>query len=347
MAITIGSGHAQRPEAVRRIGAVKHLLIVTAGLGLVLTVAIIAYQGFGAVTQAFAAVGFGIGAVIALRAAQIAGAGLGWWVIFPPGARSPLHVCLWVRFIREAINNLLPVAQVGGEIAGARLMTFFGVAGGLAGATILVDILMQVVTQFLFTVVGIGVLAMNDGNRALLGSMVAGTAIMGLAFAGFFAAQRFGGAKLIDRILMALAGKLGWSSVANRVSLHDNLMRIYADVPRLAVAMLVHVSVWFIGVLEVLLVLRLMGYPVSYADALVIECVGQAVHAAAFLMPGALGVQEAGFIAICSVYGIPAAEALALSLVKRVPELALGLPFLFVWHAHEARALVRRQPARS
>jgi len=32
----------------------------------------------------------------------------------------------------------------------------------------------------------------------------------------------------------------------------------------------------------------------------------------------------------------------ALSLVKRVPDIVLGLPFLFIWHAHEAKALVRR-----
>jgi hypothetical protein len=39
---------------------------------------------------------------------------------------------------------------------------------------------------------------------------------------------------------------------------------IYADLWRLAGAMLAHVSVWFIGVLEVLVALRLMGFPVSY-----------------------------------------------------------------------------------
>ncbi|MBI4366910.1 MAG: flippase-like domain-containing protein [Deltaproteobacteria bacterium] len=325
----------------------KRLFVVAAGLGLVLAVAIIAYEGFGAVTQAFAAVGFGLVVVIVLRGVQIASAGLGWWIIFPPEARSPLHVCLWVRFIREAINNLLPVAQVGGDIVGTRLMTFFGIAAGLAGATVLVDILMQVVTQFLFTIVGIGVLAIDGADDALLGSMVVGTVIMGVALAGFFAAQRFGGAKLIDRALMALAEKLGWSSLANLASLHENLVRIYADVTRFAVAMLVHVSVWFVGALEVLVALRLMGYPVSYTDALVIESLGQAVRAAAFLVPGALGVQEAGFVAVCAVFGIPAAEALALSLVKRVPDIVLGLPFLFAWHAHEARALIRRGPVKS
>jgi uncharacterized membrane protein YbhN (UPF0104 family) len=90
-----------------------------------------------------------------------------------------------------------------------------------------------------------------------------------------------------------------------------------------------------------------MGFPVGYGEALAIESVGQAVRAAGVLMPGALGIQEAGFIAVCGLYGIPAAEALALSLVKRVPDITLGLPFLFVWHAHETRALIRRRPVRS
>lgn len=325
----------------------KRWLILAAGLGLVLAIAIIAYQGFGAVAQAFAAVGFGVVIVVLLRAVELAGAGLGWWIIVPASARCPLYACVWVRFIREAINALLPVAQVGGEIAGGRVMTFFGIAGEVAGATILVDILMQAVTLLLFTFVGIGVLATVVADRALIGSLAAGTAILGLALAGFFAAQRFGGAKLFDRLLMALAAKLGWSSLANRASLHDNLVRIYADLPRLAAAMVVHLGVWFVGVFEVLVALRLMGFPIGYGEALAIESVGQAVRAAAFLMPGALGVQEAGFIAVCAVYGIPAPAALALSLVKRVPDLTLGVPFLFVWHAHESRALMRRRPARS
>jgi len=325
----------------------KRWLILAAGLGLVLAVAIIAYQGFGAVAQAFAAVGFGLAVVVVLRAVELSGAGLGWWIVFPAAARCPLYACIWVRFIREAINALLPVAQVGGEIAGARVMTFFGIAGELAGATVLVDILMQAFTLLLFIFVGIGILATVVADRALVGSLVAGTAIMGLALAGFFAAQRFGGAKLFDRLLMALVAKLGWSVLANRASLHDNLVRIYADLPRLAAAMVVHLGVWFVGVLEVLVALRLMGFPVGYGEALAIESVGQAVRAAGFLMPGALGVQEAGFIAVCGVYGIPAAEALALSLVKRVPDITLGLPFLLVWHAHETRALIRRRPVRS
>jgi putative membrane protein len=325
----------------------KRVLIVAAGLGLILALAIIASEGFGAVTRAFAAVGYGLAVVTVIRVIELAGAGWGWWIVFPHGTKATLGQCIWVRMIREAINVLLPVAQVGGEIAGARIVTFFGVPAALSGASVLVDIFMQVVSLFLFTLTGIALFAMDGADNAQLGPILLGAAIMGAALAGFFLAQRFGGAKLLDRGLMMLADKFGWSALANLASLHDNLVRIYADVPRLALAMVVHIAVWFVGALEVLVALHLMGYPITFADAVVIESLGQAVRAAAFLVPGALGVQEAGFVAICSAFGIPAPAALALSLVKRVPELIIGPPFLFAWHAHEAKALARRKEVKS
>jgi putative membrane protein len=322
----------------------KRALLAAAGFGLVLAVAIIAFEGFGAVTEAFAAVGlYGLAAVTVLRAIELSGAGLGWWLVFPQGSRHhPLHLCIWVRLIREAINTLLPVAQVGGEIVGARVMTLFGIAAGVSGATVLVDLLIQVVSLFFFVIVGVGILATYGADDALVGSMMAGISIMGVVLAGFFTAQRFGGARLVDRALMAAANRTGWSALANLATLHDNLVRIYGDVPRIALAMLVHLAFWFVGAIEVLVALNLMGYPVSFLDAVVIESLGQAVRAAGFLIPGALGVQEAGFIAVCAVFGIPAPAALALSLVKRVPELVLGPPFLLAWHRHETRALTHK-----
>ncbi len=320
----------------------KRLFIAAAAVGLAVVITIIAYEGFGKVTQAFAAVGYGLVAITVLRAAELAGAGLAWWIVIPPAEKTLPQLCVNVRFIREAINTLLPVAQVGGEIAGARVMTFHGMPAGIAGASVLVDTLMQVVSLFLFVIVGVGILATYGADDALVGSMMAGTSLMGVALAGFFVAQRFGGAKLIDRALMMLAGKFGWSSLSNLASLHDNLVRIYGDVPRFVVALLVHLAFWFLGALEIVVALTLMGYPVTYVDAVVIESLGQAVRAAGFLVPGALGVQEAGFIAVCAVFGIPAPVALALSLVKRVPEFVLGPPFLFAWHAQEAKALLRK-----
>jgi putative membrane protein len=322
----------------------KRFLLVAAALGLLLAVGFVVHEGFAAVGDAFTAVGWGLAVVVLLRAVQMAIAGLGWWCVYPD-SRPPLVACVNVRLIREAINTLLPVAQIGGEIAGARLMTFHGIPGGLAGATVLVDMLLQVVTQFAFTLVGASLLALSGGSTALLATIMAGVAAMAVMLLGFFGMQRFGGFRWIDRGLMRLAKSPGWSALAGVANIHDHLEIIYADWPRLAAASAVHLSVWVVGTLEIYVALHLMGYPVSFTEALVIESLSQAVRASAFLVPGAFGIQEGGFIAICAVFAIPAPAALALSLVKRVPEVVLGLPYLVAWQAYEGRALMRRRRA--
>jgi hypothetical protein len=52
-----------------------------------------------------------------------------------------------------------------------------------------------------------------------------------------------------------------------------------------------------------------------------------------------LGIQEGGFIALGALFGISPEGALALSIVKRVPDLAIGLPGLAVWYWLEFQRL--------
>ena len=63
------------------------------------------------------------------------------------------------------------------------------------------------------------------------------------------------------------------------------------------------------------------------------------------MVPGALGALEGSFVLFGALFGLPADTALAISLSKRVRELALGLPGLFVWHWIEAHYLLRRGDA--
>src|ERR1700747_334321 len=107
----------------------KRWLILAAGLGLVLAIAIIAYQGFGAVAQAFAAVGFGLVAVVVLRAAELSGAGLGWWIVFPPAARCPLHACVCDK-IREANREITRRGDRADRRIGLRLFDHRGMQLG-------------------------------------------------------------------------------------------------------------------------------------------------------------------------------------------------------------------------
>jgi len=59
-------------------------------------------------------------------------------------------------------------------------------------------------------------------------------------------------------------------------------------------------------------------------------------------VPGALGALEGSFVLFGAVLGLPAETALAISLSKRVREVILGLPGLFVWHWVEGHYLLRR-----
>ena len=125
--------------------------------------------------------------------------------------------------------------------------------------------------------------------------------------------------------------------------LYDNLRRLYGAPRRILSGIGVHLVGWLIGTVEVYVCLHFMGYPLSFAEAIVIESLAQAVRGAAFAVPGALGAQEGGLIALCALFGIPAEAALALSLVKRLADLVVGVPGLLLWHAEEGR--IRRDAA--
>jgi uncharacterized membrane protein YbhN (UPF0104 family) len=78
-----------------------------------------------------------------------------------------------------------------------------------------------------------------------------------------------------------------------------------------------------------------LGYHIGFGPSYVIESLAQAVRTAAFFVPGAVGVQEGGFVVVAALFGIPADVAISISLTKRVRELALGIPGLAWWQLRE------------
>jgi hypothetical protein len=73
----------------------------------------------------------------------------------------------------------------------------------------------------------------------------------------------------------------------------------------------------------------------------ILESAALAIRGAAFLVPGAVGVQEGGYILLGNFLGIPGEIALALSLIRRMRELALGVPALISWQLMETTRLWR------
>lgn len=111
---------------------------------------------------------WGFAAIVAFHLTQMLFSALGWEVIAtsvvadsPASLSSPprLKDYLLLRWIREAANNLLPLAQIGGEIVVARLLQRRGVRLAEAIGGTIADLLLEMSTQVLFTVIGVALLA--------------------------------------------------------------------------------------------------------------------------------------------------------------------------------------------
>jgi uncharacterized membrane protein YbhN (UPF0104 family) len=136
-----------------------------------------------------------------------------------------------------------------------------------------------------------------------------------------------------------------WSSLGEVAGLHRAIVALYNAPARLGWSVGYHLVSWLLGGLEVMIGLHLLGVSVDFREALIIESLGQAARAVGFAIPGSLGVQEGGFVLVCALFGISPQTAIELSLLKRIREVALGVPALIVWQVVEARRLVNRAVA--
>jgi glycosyltransferase 2 family protein len=315
-------------------------------IGLGLAVWLVATNDLGAVAAAFGRIGVaGFAGVTLVRALVIVLCGIAWARILDGLSPAPAAACLILRFVREGINVLLPVASVGGEVVGARLLTFWGVAGSLAAASVLADLLFQVGTLGLFAGLGAGLLTRVEGAQAaeLANWTLRTLAVAGLAIAAFFALQRTGVVRVIEDRVAALGRRFVRETEARpepSQRIQGALDAVWAAGRRghLAQSCLLHALAWLLGAAEIAVVLACIGIDhVSVSEILVIEALSQAIKAAAFLVPSGLGVQEGGLVLVCGLFGIDAGTAIALSLARRVPDVVLGLPALLVWQNLEAR----------
>jgi putative membrane protein len=308
--------------------------------GIAALIALAIWSGLDAVGHAISNVGWGILLVVMVRAVTVAVAGVGWWLLFPPKMRPQLGTCVLLRFVREGVNVLLPVAQVGGDLVGAGLLTLYAVPGALAAASVIVDVLIQAATQFLFAIVGLLTLVALGADQTLAQSAAIGIAIAVLMLAGFYLAQRRGGQRVLRSVVSRLTGDREWRVLGTIDAVYHNLAMIYAARSSLIASFVVHLAGWVVGAAEVWIVFAFMGHPVGIGEALVIESLLHAVRGAAFAIPGALGAQEGALVLLCAAFGIPPEQAIALSLVKRAADLVLGMPGLLGWQMLEWGRLV-------
>jgi len=312
--------------------------------GIALLAALVAWQGAAEVWSGLARAGWGLLAVCAFYPIALIVDTECWRLLLPGASRPAFAVLMAPRWISDAVNGLLPSAQIGGDVVRARLLTLRGVPGVDAGASVVADITAGVLTEILFTLMGIGLLIRHDGaGRTALAATV-GVLLFAVLLLAFYMAQHGGLFRRLARLLERLVRIGDWSPVVGGAEALDAaVIATYRRRREFVRACIWRMAGWFAGTLEVWLALYFLDRPIGLAEALMLESLGQAIRHAAFVIPGALGVQEGGFILLGAVAGLGPDTGLALSLMKRIRELLLGLPALLVWQMIEGRHFFRRR----
>jgi putative membrane protein len=308
--------------------------------GALLFIGVLASQGLPAVLSALAAAGWGLLLVALFHLVPLVLDAGAIRVLFGSDA-SPhaMRDAILTRWAGESANSFLPAGQIGGPVLMARHLAHRGMPMQDAAATLTVSTTLQTVAQILFALLGVALLSARTGHTSqetLRTSALVASGFLAVQIGGFYLLQRRGFFGKLIRMASRLAGKRDWSHWVSRAEAIDLAIQgIYGRGGGVAGSFFLSLLGWVVGMGEVYLTLWLIGHPVSWLDALVLESLGQAIRGAAFAVPGALGVQEGGYLLLAPLAGLPPQAALALSLAKRAREILLGLPGLLYLHFWE------------
>jgi len=287
------------------------------------------HAGFAAVVDATASIGWGGFALLCVYAlANFAVLGWAWYALMP-GAPFPGFV--WGRIVRDAAGEVLPFSQIGGILIGVRALVLRGMAAPSAFASAIADVTTEMMAQIVFILIGVALFAAHSGPT-LPAATVSGIVFALSGSIAFIVLQRRGleiAEKLAERFIPAMARQTR--------AFHAAVKDIYEHPARLAASSAIHLVGWIASAGGTWLAIRLIGGNIDIGGAIAIESILCALRSAAVVVPGALGVQEAGYALLLPLFGLPVEMGLAVSLLKRAREIAIGAPVLLMWQGLEGR----------
>ncbi len=323
----------------------RWLVVFLTLAGMAVSIGTVFHEGAEAVMAELGTAGWLLLLLVPLHVVAIALDAVGWKRLLlthrPPG----LAYLTWAAVIRESIDGLLPVARMGGGVAGMDLLCAQSVPLPVSAASVVAELTVTLITQALFVLVGVVLLVTSGTSLPWIGWIVAGCMALSLPLVFVLMAvqrqtQPF---RRLSR-LMHYVFHARLAAVERVARIDEALAELFGRPRVIAVSSLWQFSGLLVTALEVWVVLRVMGRPVSMADAVVLESLGQALRSVAFIVPAGLGVQEVGMVAFGTLVGLAPDLSLALSLAKRLRDVLLGSPALLSWVWYQARYL--RQPER-
>jgi hypothetical protein len=297
-------------------------------LGIALLVYLVADMGAATILAQLSRFGWWFGAICILGAAWLFFQTLSWQTMQRERFRgAPLLYLFNVKFISDALNTLLPSANLGGEAARLQLTAgFLSKKETLAG--IMVDKTFEYGAGIPFMVLGF-LVAWAGGYfpRPLVLPAVL-CLLISLAGILIFAALQLKGMHPVLSVFGRWLPPLRRFIAAQERQIRSfgvQLVRLYrAPRLRLLAAWSWHFLARMTGVLETILIMHVLGSPVSFGRALFITAMVAGINTVFFLMPGQWGIAEGSHLFILHSMGYPPLIGLSMGIIKRIRKLAFA-----------------------
>lgn len=249
---------------------------------------------------------------------------IGWRLTFP-GSLPVRFPTFWrIRWIGEAVNNVIPSAYIGGEALKVYLLKRRGIDATVATTAAIISKSAQTLAQLLFICTAAALFlriapdapGLRQGIAVVLGGGLAAVGVL-------FWIQSRGVFGSVRQVTGWFAWKPQWLE-ARREGLERTdrtITGFYRNHrPRFLASTVAYLSGWLLDATEIYLVSRLLGQPVSVSQALVVEAFVGVAKVMGMWVPGAMGVQEGGILLIGRTAGLPDSLCLAYAVLRRARE---------------------------
>jgi len=315
--------------------------------GFVVGVALIAWVfrdvDLSAVSARLSTIGF-VGSLLALIPALGSGLieTLGWQSAFSLlGIKIGFLALFRVRTATEAAAQTLPAGVVFSESLKVALLSRGGMAmdAAVSGTVARKYLLMTSQSAYLALAALFGFAGLEALSRYLIGR--GGLTVLllitgfGIGLGALFIRSALSRGRLATRVRellrrvpnqrlqRSLSGNDSWSSATD-----GRLERFFRVRPRDELGVTAFfLAGWLFESFETFLLMRLVGVELDFGTAMAVEVVLSMLRMAVFIVPGGLGIQDAGYALFLQALGVPEATATgaAFAVLKRSKELAYAV----------------------
>ena len=248
-----------------------------------------------------------------------------WSFVFPPDAFKPrLHTLFAAKIAGEAVNQLTPLANIGGEPVKAYLLTQ-KTPSPRGMASVIVDKTAQLIVGLAFTILGLGLLfhyhdlseLIPFEYRALFTSLLIASSV---ALYLFYKRQNRMFTLLLRFVRsVGIRTDLIERNMGRAARIDTNIGSFYRDHRTRFLQALFFQSIgWFMGTCETYVILKALDAGVGFWFCFLLNALGAVINGLFFFMPSNIGVMEGSLVFLFASLGLDPALGLSLGLTRRL-----------------------------